>query len=260
MKYTPEMNLESASGYCMPFPGTEQDVQASLAYGQQIHPKTKEPFFHHGVDFVTNDYDLSAVATGRVTGLGTDAIHGAYQIVRYGGYEVTYAHLTAVMANYGERVKAGQIIARCGKILHISVKYKGEEIDPNEFLLMIYENASLQGDEEVLGNAEIHSKYDDRAEEIEDLFMNFYPSYIKDIEDQQYQLPEGTVNSLLNLLLIGKERNYFFETIPTFTNPMGLGLRSQSLIEKAQNLLIEDFLNYIAFRNARANSSNQKKK
>lgn len=255
MNYTPEMNLESASGYCMPFPGTDKDVRATLSYGQQIHPATQQQFFHHGVDFATNNYDLSAVASGRVTGLGTDAVHGVYQVVRYGDYEVTYAHLTAVKANYGEKVTAGQVIARSGKLLHISVRYKGEEMDPNEFLLMIYENASLQSEEEALGNAEIHTKYDGRADEIDDLFMKFYPSYIQDIEESRYTIPDTTVNSLLNLLMIGKERNYFFETIPTFGNPMGIGLRSVSLIEKAQNLLIEDFLNYISKR-----GNDQKKK
>ncbi len=45
---------------------------------------------------------LSAVATGKVTGLGNDAIHGIYQITRYGDYEVTYAHLSNVFANYGK--------------------------------------------------------------------------------------------------------------------------------------------------------------
>ena len=31
---------------------------------------------------------LSAIATGKVTGIGNDATHGLYQIIRYGDYEV----------------------------------------------------------------------------------------------------------------------------------------------------------------------------
>ena len=51
MKYTQEMMLQSDSGYCMPFEEKGKDVEMSLGYGKQKHPKTGETFFHHGVDF-----------------------------------------------------------------------------------------------------------------------------------------------------------------------------------------------------------------
>ena len=84
-----------------------------------------------------------AVATGKVTGLGNDAIHGIYQITRYDDYEVTYAHLSNVFANYGKEVKAGQVIAVSADSLHVEVKYKGEELNPLEFLTMIYSNLKV---------------------------------------------------------------------------------------------------------------------
>ena len=110
MQYTQEMILRSDSGYCMPYEEKGRDVQMSLAYGKQKHPHTGEPFFHHGVDFKANHYLLSAVATGKITGLGNDAVHGIYQVTRYGDYEVKYAHLSNVLANYGSEVKPGQVI------------------------------------------------------------------------------------------------------------------------------------------------------
>jgi hypothetical protein len=43
-------------------------------------------------------------------------------------------------------------------------------------------------------------------------------------------------------------KNYFYETLPSMANPLGMGARSIPLAEKVQNLLIADFLNYLALR------------
>ena len=126
MKFTQDMMLQSDSGYCMPFEEKGKDVEMSLGYGKQKHPKTGEMFFHHGVDFPVKHYLLSALATGKVTGLGNDAVHGIYQVIRYGLYEVTYSHLSNVFANYGTEVKAGQVVAVSADLLHMEVKYNAE--------------------------------------------------------------------------------------------------------------------------------------
>jgi hypothetical protein len=47
------------------------------------------------------------------------------------------------LPNYGKEVKAGQVIAVSGRSLHIEVKYKGEELNPLEFLTMIYSNLKV---------------------------------------------------------------------------------------------------------------------
>lgn len=49
MQFTHEMILQSDSGYCMPFEEKNKDVEMSLGYGKQKHPKTGEKFFHHGI-------------------------------------------------------------------------------------------------------------------------------------------------------------------------------------------------------------------
>ena len=46
MQFTHEMILQSDSGYCMPFEEKNKDVEMSLGYGKQKHPKTGEKFFH----------------------------------------------------------------------------------------------------------------------------------------------------------------------------------------------------------------------
>ena len=250
------MILQSDSGYCMPFEEKDKDVEMTLGYGKQRHPMTGEPFFHHGVDFRAQHYLLSALATGRVTGLGNDAIHGIYQVIRYDQYEVTYAHLSNVFANYGQAVKAGQVVAVSADLLHMEVKYKGEELNPLEFLTMIYSNIkSLEHNGQVGGiphfvtlDLDVHTRYDKDQKEIEDLMLRWFPDYMQDMASGVYALPEHTELALRNIFTMSAMKNYFYETLPSMANPLGMGQRSIPLAEKVQNLLIADFLNYLALR------------
>lgn len=254
MKYSQEMILQSPSSYCMPFEEREKDVELTLGYGKQKHPVTGQEFFHHGVDFNAPRYLLSAVATGTVSGMGTDSVHGAYQIIRYGDYEVTYGHLSNVFATYGKNVKAGQVVSVSGDLLHMEVKYKGEELNPIEFLTMIYGNIrSMErlnkpfgAEDFVTIEGDFHTRYDKDQKEIEQLFLRYFPSYMNDLKDGSYTLPSRTEQSLRNIMTLASMKNYFFELIPSAENPMGLGRRSIPLAEKVQNLLIEDFLSYLA--------------
>ena len=256
MQFTQEMMLQSDSGYCMPFEERNGDVQMSLGYGKQKHPQTGETFFNHGVDFKVNNYLLSAVATGKVTGLGNDAIHGIYQVTRYGDYEVIYSHLSNVFANYGKEVKAGQVIAVSGRSLHIEVKYKGEELNPLEFLTMIYSNLKVMEQHGRPGAApqfvtldmDVRTAYDKDQKEIEDLMMRFFPDYMTDMSKGIYVLPEHTELALRNIFTMSAMKHYFFETIPSMANPLGMGAKSIPIAERVQNLLIADFLNYLALR------------
>ena len=250
-----DMNLKSGSGYCMPFEERDKDVEVVLNYGKQRDPKTGEKIFNHGIDFNASHYLLSAVATGTVTGLGTDAVYGVYQVIRYGNYEFTYSNLSNVLANYGQPVKAGQIVALSGDTLHMDVKYNGEEINPVEFLTMLYSNVKTM---ETMGQSgipqfvsidmDIHTQYDQHQAEIEDLMVRFLPTYMQDLQKGNYVLPPHTEQSLRNIFSLSAIKNYFYETLPSMANPLGMGRRSAPLVEKVQNLLIADFLNYMALR------------
>ena len=250
------MILKSPSGYCMPFEEREKEVEMLLGYGKQRHPQTGEEFFHHGVDFNAPHYLLSAIATGVVTGIGTDSVHGAYQIIRYGDYEVTYSHLGNAFANYGKKVSAGQVVSVSGDILHMEVRYKGEELNPIEFLTMIYGNIRsmerqkkpFEATDFVTIEGDIHTHYDADRQEIEQLLLRFFPAYMTDLNSGMYALPSRTEQTLRNIMTMAGMKNYFFETMPSMENPMGLGRRSIPLAEKVQNLLIEDFLSYLALR------------
>ncbi len=256
MKFSQEMILRSESGYCMPFEERDKDVEMSLGYGTQRHPHNGESFFHHGIDFAANHYLLSAVASGKVSGLGNDAIHGIYQVIRYGDYEVVYSHLSNIFANYGQVVKAGQIVSVSEELLHMEVKYKGEELNPLEFLTMVYGNLKTLEQQGQIGgiqqfvtiDMDVHTLYDKNQKEIEELMMRFFPDYMNDMSKGLYVVPEHTESSLRNIFTMSAAKNYFFEKLPSMANPLGMGARSTSIAEKVQNLLVGDFLNYLALR------------
>lgn len=254
MKYTEEMILHSDSGYCMPFAEPDgRDVSLSLGYGEQNHPESGERFFHHGIDFGMRRYLLSAVASGVVSSVGNDPTHGICQTIRYGQYEVTYGHLSNVFAQFGRQVKAGQTVAMSGDLLHVGVKFKGEEMDPLEFLAMLYGNIKAMqeaGGDSAGGfyDGAPETDYERDREEIERLMFRFLPLYMDDLRLGRYTVPEHTEQSLRNIFTTGAMKAYFYERMPSMANPLGLGQKALPLVCKVQNLLIADFLNYLALR------------
>ena len=255
MRYTEEMMLQSKSGFCMPFEERGKDVELTLGYGKQKHPVTGTVFFHHGLDFEANHYLLSALASGSVSGIGNDATHGIYQVIRYGKYEVTYAHLANVFVNFGQTVKAGNIVALSGDRLHFEVKFDGKEINPIDFLTMLYGNVKAMEQTGKTGFPEfetydmnIDTQYDKDQKEIEELMLRFMPSYMEDMYKGMYVTPQHAEQSLRNIFSLSAAKHYFYEAMPSISNPLGIGQRAMPLACKVQNLLIADFLNYLASR------------
>lgn len=255
MNYTQDMNLLSTSGYCMPFEEKDRDVQLTLRYGKQKHPKTGESFFHHGIDFKTNNYFLAAVADGVVSGIGIDRKqYGLYVVIKYSKYEVTYSHMSNVFMQFGQQVKAGLAVGVSSDLLHMKVKYDGEEIDPVEFITMLYGNAKTWSEkgkaqpEFVAIDMDVHTDYDNDKDEIEKLMMRFFANYMNDLHEGLYNCPQRTEQSLRHLFSAAAMKDYFYESMPSMVNPLGIGRRSVPLVSKVQNLLIGDFLNYMALR------------
>ena len=255
MNYTQDMNLLSTSGYCMPFEEKDRDVQLTLRYGKQKHPKTGESFFHHGIDFKTNNYFLAAVADGVVSGIGIDRKqYGLYVVIKYSKYEVTYSHMSNVFMQFGQQVKAGLAVGVSSDLLHMEVKYDGEEIDPVEFITMLYGNAKTWSEkgkaqpEFVAIDMDVNTDYDNDKDEIEKLMMRFFANYMNDLHEGLYSCPQRTEQSLRHLFSAAAMKDYFYESMPSMVNPLGIGRRSVPLVSKVQNLLIGDFLNYMAFR------------
>lgn len=97
-------------------------------------------------------------------------------------------------------------------------------------------------------DVDVHTMYDKDQKEIEDLMMRFFPDYMSDMSQGIYALPEHTELALRNIFTMSAMKNYFYETLPSMANPLGMGSRSIPIAERVQNLLIGDFLNYLALR------------
>lgn len=252
-----DMLLESASGFMMPFALDEkEELNVILPYGEQTHPKTGERFQHQGVDYAVKDRPLYAVASGMVIGAGHDAVHENYVIVRYGKYEVTYGHVSEAYTPYGTNVKAGQEIAHSGEFLHMGVRFNGKSLDPENFLAMIWANIQQlaamgithQPTIDELGDRKITTKFDDNQGEIMALMLRWLPVYMNELRTKTYTPPKKVETSLKNILSKAADKNYFYETMPNLGNPLGLSGRSAPLVEKIQEILIEDFLGFLAIR------------
>ena len=265
------MLLESASGFAMPFLASDdEEVQVSLGYGEQTHPKTGEKFNHRGIDLICHDLPLFALATGTVIGAGTDAIHENYIVTKYGKYEVKYGHVAEAYVTYGLSVSAGDQIAQSGDFLHFEVNFAGEQLDPMEFLGMVYGNIQQLASLGVKGRYRIanmgvktRTDYDADQDEIIQMMLRWLPDYMNALCRGTYTPPSRVERSLRNIFAQSADKNYFFDTIPDISNPLGLSERGAPLASKVQNLLIGDFLNYMALRHNTFLSSwseSQKKK
>lgn len=252
-----DMFLESASGFMMPFPlDDKEELNVILPFGEQIHPKTGEKFIHQGIDYAIKNKPLYAIASGMVIGAGHDSRHENYIITRYGKYEVTYAHVSEAYVPYGTNVKAGQEIALAGDYLYMGVRFNGKDIDPTNFIAMIWANIQQlaamgiksQPTTEALGDKRIVTKFDDSQDEIITLMLRWLPVYMNELRTQEYTPPKKMEMSLKNILSQAANKNYFYETMPNLGNPLGLSSRSAPLVEKIQEILIEDFLSFLAVR------------
>lgn len=256
------MNLLSASGYSMPFDATaDTPVEILLDYGRQRHPHTGEEFIHHGVDIrvPAPGTPLKAVATGHVTALGSDgrgeyslSLHYPYRSSgRQHGYTVTYNHLSHIGVTFGQAVTAGQSVALSGDLLHMEVKYDGQEMSPVDFIQMLYANVITTAQAEGQYNGQlqpaipVNTPYDKDQGEIEQLMLRFLLPYLSDIQTGAWQVPETTQQALTREYAQARSQGIYFQQMPSMANPLGLGSNSTSLVSRIQTLLLGDLLTYL---------------
>lgn len=255
MQFTKEMLLESDSGYAFPFAvDDDKEPVISLDYGEQKHPSTGELFNHRGIDFVAPHVPLFALATGTVVGVGTDPVHENYIITRYGKYDVKYGHVSEGYVNYGQPVVAGKRIAMSGDFLHMEVSFNGEVLNPKDFIGVLCANMAqletMSGEPNIFAGEQVRVRtdYDADQDEIMMLLLRWLPSYFNDIRIGAYAPPSRTEQSLRNVFAQSAQKSYFYENMPTISNPLGLSGRAAPLVSKVQNIIIGDFLNYLALR------------
>ncbi len=116
---------------------------ASSGFGHRIDPFTGGNQYHLGIDFSgPRGADILSVADGVVVFSGRYAGYGNMVDVDHGnGYMTRYAHNERNLVQVGERVRAGDVIAKMGRTgratgthVHFEVWRNGRAINPRQFL------------------------------------------------------------------------------------------------------------------------------
>lgn len=116
---------------------------ASSHFGNRLDPLTGFNQFHRGIDFSgPAGADVLAVADGVVIFSGRDGNYGNLVDIDHGnGYMTRYAHNSQNLVQVGERVRAGQVIAKMGRTgratgnhVHFEVWQNGRPVNPRQYL------------------------------------------------------------------------------------------------------------------------------
>lgn len=126
---------------------------------------------HYGTDIdletgdsVSTAFDgMVRIAKSKVSG------YGNVVVVRHNnGLETVYAHLSKILVEPGQQIKAGELIGlggntgrSTGSHLHFEIRFLGQPIDSED--LIDFVNGKLKQNEFVLKKSEVELKYDLRA-------------------------------------------------------------------------------------------------
>jgi len=115
----------------------------SSGFGERNDPFTGKRAKHEGLDFAgVKDSEVLAVASGVIIWSGSRHGFGKLLEIDHGnGYVTRYAHNNQLLVKAGDRVSAGEVIARMGSTgrassphVHFEVAYKGKTVNPYKFV------------------------------------------------------------------------------------------------------------------------------
>lgn len=118
-------------------------MRITSEFGHRSNPVGKGHAFHRGIDLAAPaGTPVYAVAAGTVTRANSDRNYGNVVVINHhNGYQTLYAHNSRLQVKAGERVKAGQQIAKVGSTgratgahLHFEMHCSGERVDPGPYL------------------------------------------------------------------------------------------------------------------------------
>ena len=93
-----------------------QTAKVIFPFGWQIHPNTKDVFFHSGVDLsAAIGTNVQAIGSGIVAFAGEQGSYGKLVVINHqGGLQSRYAHLGSINVNVGQSVKTGDLLGKVG--------------------------------------------------------------------------------------------------------------------------------------------------
>lgn len=115
----------------------------SSTFGSRVSPITGNKGFHYGLDIAaTEGTSIGAFADGEVRETGQQKSYGRYVIIDHeGGFATLYAHCSSVTAQPGEKVSAGQEVAKVGATgaatgnhLHLEIWKDGNALNPADYV------------------------------------------------------------------------------------------------------------------------------
>ena len=138
MTWTGLLWEKKTEGWISPLEGV-----VTSSCGERENPLLHKWEVHEGIDIaVAEGTEVLAVRSGIVTEVRNSATYG--KLLKFqteDGYEVMYAHLSAVLVKKGDEIKQGQVVARSGNTglstgphLHYGIRKDGEILDPKVFL------------------------------------------------------------------------------------------------------------------------------
>ena len=117
----------------------------SSKYGYRTHPVYHKRLFHAGIDIAApRNTPIAAARSGKVIYAGYRKGYGRLVILKHSnGYSTRYAHCNRLLVKKGQRIRAGQLIAKVGATgvatgnhLHFEVRKKGKTINPLKYVRM----------------------------------------------------------------------------------------------------------------------------
>ncbi|YAI82001.1 MAG: LysM peptidoglycan-binding domain-containing M23 family metallopeptidase [cyanobacterium endosymbiont of Rhopalodia sterrenbergii] len=110
-------------------------AKIGLTYGWHRNPKTRQSFFHGGIDLLAQvGTSVLSADTGRVIFAAQEGTYGFLVVVDHGdGRQTRYAHLNQFQVKIGQTVQGGDVVGHVGKTgrpdlseshLHFEVRYK----------------------------------------------------------------------------------------------------------------------------------------
>ena len=115
----------------------------SSHYGRRFHPIYRKYKFHNGIDIAgRHGTPIVSASKGEVLFSGYKAYSGKVVYIKHAGDLVTvYAHCSKLLVKKGQKIKAGQVIAKMGRTgkvtgihLHFAVKKGKRYLNPMKFI------------------------------------------------------------------------------------------------------------------------------